>query len=96
VTERTLARARAGDENMFRELTDLGRPAVRAHAARNGQSEDEYLQRTGEPLTPGVAGAALVELVRADPAPVALDYLLTGSGLQTGLSRGDRYLVGDC
>jgi NAD(P)-dependent dehydrogenase (short-subunit alcohol dehydrogenase family) len=63
-------------------LTDLGRPAVRAYAARSGQSEDEYLQQMGEPLTPEVAGAALVELVRADAATVAPGYLLTGAGLQ--------------
>jgi hypothetical protein len=36
----------------------------------------------GEPLTPEVAGAALVELVRADAATVAPGYLLTGAGLQ--------------
>jgi NADP-dependent 3-hydroxy acid dehydrogenase YdfG len=63
-------------------LTDLGRPAVRAYAARKGQSEDEYLQSMGEPLTPEVAGAALVELVRADAATVAPGYLLTSAGLQ--------------
>jgi NAD(P)-dependent dehydrogenase (short-subunit alcohol dehydrogenase family) len=63
-------------------LTDLGRPAVRAYAARGGQSEEEYLQQMGEPLTPEVAGAALVELVRADAATVAPGYLLTGAGLQ--------------
>jgi NAD(P)-dependent dehydrogenase (short-subunit alcohol dehydrogenase family) len=63
-------------------LTDLGRPAVMAYAARSGQSEQEYLQRFGEPLTPEVAGAALVELVRADTATVADAYLLTGAGLQ--------------
>jgi NAD(P)-dependent dehydrogenase (short-subunit alcohol dehydrogenase family) len=63
-------------------LTDLGRPAVRAYAARSGQSEEEYLQQMGEPLTPEVAGAALVELVAADPATVAPGYLLTGAGLQ--------------
>jgi len=64
-------------------LTGLGRPAVRAYAARNGQSEEEYLQQMGEPLTPEIAGAALVELVRADAATVAPGYLLTGAGLQT-------------
>jgi NAD(P)-dependent dehydrogenase (short-subunit alcohol dehydrogenase family) len=64
-------------------LTDLGRPAVQAYAARNGQSEVEYLQPMGEPLTPEVAGAALVELLRADAATVAPGYLLTGAGLQT-------------
>lgn len=51
--------------------TDLGRPAVQAYAARSGQSEREYLQQMGQPLTPEVAGAALVELVRADAATLA-------------------------
>jgi NAD(P)-dependent dehydrogenase (short-subunit alcohol dehydrogenase family) len=63
-------------------LTDLGAPAVRAYAARGGQSEEEYLRRFGEPLTPEAAGAALVELVRADAAGLAPGYLLTGAGLQ--------------
>jgi NAD(P)-dependent dehydrogenase (short-subunit alcohol dehydrogenase family) len=63
-------------------LTDLGRPAVRAYAARSGQSEEEYLQQLGEPLTAEVAGAALLELAQADPATVDPSYLLTGAGLQ--------------
>jgi NAD(P)-dependent dehydrogenase (short-subunit alcohol dehydrogenase family) len=63
-------------------LTDLGRPAVRAYAARKGQSEDEYVQSMGEPLTPEAAGTALVELIRTDAAAVAAGYLLTGAGLQ--------------
>jgi NAD(P)-dependent dehydrogenase (short-subunit alcohol dehydrogenase family) len=63
-------------------LTELGRPAVEAYAARRGQSEEEYLQPFGEPLSPQGAGAALVELVRADAATVAPGYLLTGAGLQ--------------
>jgi NAD(P)-dependent dehydrogenase (short-subunit alcohol dehydrogenase family) len=63
-------------------LTDLGRPAVRAYAARSGQSEEDYMAQFGEPLTPQVAGAALVELVGADAATVAPGYLLTGAGLQ--------------
>jgi NAD(P)-dependent dehydrogenase (short-subunit alcohol dehydrogenase family) len=63
-------------------LTDLGRPAVRAYAARSGRSEEEYLQQLGEPLTPEVAGVALVELVRADAATVAPGYMLTGAGLK--------------
>jgi NAD(P)-dependent dehydrogenase (short-subunit alcohol dehydrogenase family) len=62
-------------------LTELGRPAVRAYAARNGQSEDEYLESFGEPLSPKIAGAALVELVRTDAAALAPGYLLTGEGL---------------
>ena len=64
-------------------LTDLGAPAVRAYAARSGQTEEQYLQPFGEPLTPEIAGAALVELVRADAATVAPAYLLTSAGLQT-------------
>jgi NAD(P)-dependent dehydrogenase (short-subunit alcohol dehydrogenase family) len=63
-------------------LTDLGRPAVRAYAARSGQSEEEYVKQFGEPLTPEVAGAAVVELVLADAAAVAPGYMLTGVGLQ--------------
>jgi NAD(P)-dependent dehydrogenase (short-subunit alcohol dehydrogenase family) len=63
-------------------LTDLGRPAVAAYAARSGQTEQEYLQQFGEPLSPDIAGAALVDLVRAEAATIAPDYLLTGAGLQ--------------
>ena len=63
-------------------LTDLGRPAVAAYAARSGQTEQEYLQHFGEPLTPQVAGAALVELIQADAGRVGSAYLLTGAGLQ--------------
>ena len=62
--------------------TELGRPAVRAYAARSGQSEEEYVQLLGEPLTPEIAGASMLELVRADSATVAPAYLLTGAGLQ--------------
>jgi hypothetical protein len=63
-------------------LTGLGRPAVRAYAARYGLTEDEYLQKMGEPLTPEMAGSALLELARADAAGLAPGYLLTGDGLQ--------------
>jgi NAD(P)-dependent dehydrogenase (short-subunit alcohol dehydrogenase family) len=62
--------------------TDLGRPAVRAYAARSGKSEEEYLRQLGEPLTPEATGAAVVELVRADAATVAPAYRLTSAGLQ--------------
>ena len=64
-------------------LTALGRPAVQAYAARSGRSEAEYLEQLGEPLTPEIAGAAVVELLRADAAAVAPAYTLTGAGLQT-------------
>ena len=63
-------------------LTDLGRPAVRAYAARDGQSEEEYVKQLGELVSPQVAGAAVVELAQADTAGVAAGYLLTGAGLQ--------------
>jgi NAD(P)-dependent dehydrogenase (short-subunit alcohol dehydrogenase family) len=62
--------------------TDLGRPAVEAYAARNGQSVEDYVRAMGEPLTPEAAGAAVVALTRADAATIAPSYLLTGSGLQ--------------
>jgi NAD(P)-dependent dehydrogenase (short-subunit alcohol dehydrogenase family) len=63
-------------------LTDLGRPAVEAYAARGGQTVEEYVQRLGEPVSPQIAGAAVVELLGADPATIAPEYLLTGAGLQ--------------
>jgi hypothetical protein len=63
-------------------LTGVGRPAVWAYAARAGLSEEEYLQQLGGPLTPEIAGTALVGLVGADAATVAPEYLLTAAGLQ--------------
>jgi len=63
-------------------LTDLGRPAVQAYAARNGLSEEEYVRQMGEPLTPELAGAALIELVRTDATDLGPGYLLTAAGLQ--------------
>jgi NAD(P)-dependent dehydrogenase (short-subunit alcohol dehydrogenase family) len=67
---------------MLTPLTDLGREAVKSHAARSGQTEKEYLQRFGEPLTPEIAGAALVELLQADTASLAAGYRVTGTGLE--------------
>jgi 3-oxoacyl-[acyl-carrier protein] reductase len=66
----------------FAPETDVGRPAVRAYAGRAGVSVEEFLQRRGPSLTPEIAGAALVELVRADAAGVAPAYELTGAGLR--------------
>ena len=63
-------------------LTDLGRPAVQAYAARSGQSEEQYLQRFGAALTPETAGAAVVELLRTEAQAIAPGYLLTSGGLQ--------------
>jgi NAD(P)-dependent dehydrogenase (short-subunit alcohol dehydrogenase family) len=66
----------------FAPLTGVGRPAVQAYAARAGQSVEDYLQPMGPLVTPEIAGTAVVDLVRADPATVASGYLLTGAGLQ--------------
>jgi NAD(P)-dependent dehydrogenase (short-subunit alcohol dehydrogenase family) len=63
-------------------MTDLGRLAVQAYAARSDQSEEEYVKRMGAPLTPETAGSAVVELVRAEVTSLDPAYLLTGGGLQ--------------
>jgi NAD(P)-dependent dehydrogenase (short-subunit alcohol dehydrogenase family) len=63
-------------------LTDLGRPAVQAYAARNGLSEAEYIKQFGEPLTPETAGKALLELLGMDAAGITREYMLSGAGLQ--------------
>ena len=60
---------------------EVGRQGVRAYAARGSQTEEAYLQQLGELLTPEIAGSALVDLVRADPATTAPAYLLSATGL---------------
>jgi NAD(P)-dependent dehydrogenase (short-subunit alcohol dehydrogenase family) len=61
---------------------DVGKAGIRAYAARTGKTEDQYLTGMGEPLTPEVAGSALVDLVLADPGTAAPAYLLTAGGLR--------------
>jgi NAD(P)-dependent dehydrogenase (short-subunit alcohol dehydrogenase family) len=61
---------------------EVGRRGVRAYAARGGQTEEAYLQQLGELLTPEAAGSALVDLVRAEAATTAPEYVLTAAGLQ--------------
>jgi NAD(P)-dependent dehydrogenase (short-subunit alcohol dehydrogenase family) len=61
---------------------DVGRLGVRGYAARGGRTEEAYLKQLGELLTPEIAGSALVDLVRADPATTAPEYGLTAAGLQ--------------
>jgi NAD(P)-dependent dehydrogenase (short-subunit alcohol dehydrogenase family) len=63
-------------------LTDLGRPAVQAYAARSGQTEEEYMQPMGPPVTPEAAGAAVLELLQAEFDDIAPAYLLTGAGIK--------------
>jgi NAD(P)-dependent dehydrogenase (short-subunit alcohol dehydrogenase family) len=61
---------------------DVGKRGVRAYAARSGQSEEAYLKQLGEPLTPEIAGSALVELVQSDPTTTAPGYVLSAAGLR--------------
>jgi len=63
-------------------LTDLGRPAVQAYAARAGLTEDEYMEQMGPPVTPKAAGDAVLDLLQRDPGTLAGAYLLTGDGLK--------------
>ena len=61
--------------------TGLGLTALRAYAGRAGVTLEEHLQQLGTPLTPDLAGAALLELTRADRESLAPAYLLTAAGL---------------
>lgn len=61
-------------------MTDLGSAALKAYATRSGQP-DQYLRTFEAPLTPDIAGAALVELLAADATAIAPGYVLGGSGL---------------
>ena len=63
-------------------LGEVGRRGIRGYAARGGQTEQAYLKQLGDVLTPEMAGSALMDLVRADPATTAPEYLLTAAGLQ--------------
>jgi NAD(P)-dependent dehydrogenase (short-subunit alcohol dehydrogenase family) len=61
---------------------EVGRRGIRGYAARAARTEEAYLKQLGELLTPEIAGSTLVDLVRADPATTAPEYLLTAAGLQ--------------
>jgi hypothetical protein len=62
--------------------TDLGRTAAAAYARRAGMIMEEYIAQLGAPLTPDLAGAAVVQLV-TDPALTAhRAFLLTSAGLK--------------
>jgi NAD(P)-dependent dehydrogenase (short-subunit alcohol dehydrogenase family) len=63
-------------------LTELGRPAVDAYAARAGVTQEQYMEQMGPPVTPEVAGNAVLRLLQAKPQSVAGAYLLTGAGLK--------------
>lgn len=61
---------------------DVGMRGIRAYAARDGRTEEEFIAGMGDLLTPEAAGSALVGLVRKDPAALAPGYLLTPAGLE--------------
>ena len=61
-------------------LTDLGKAATEAYAARMGIAEAEYLQQLGKPVTAEVAGRAFVSLATGGMPAGA--YMLTADGLQ--------------
>jgi 3-oxoacyl-[acyl-carrier protein] reductase len=63
-------------------LTDLGRPAVAAYAARAGQTLQDHVEGLGPLVTPEIAGAAVLELIRSGAAQIEPAYMLTGAGLQ--------------
>jgi hypothetical protein len=67
----------------FAPQTGVGRPAVHAYAAQAGLSTEAFLdQLPFPPLTPEIAGTAVVELVQTDGAAIAPAYVLNGAGLQ--------------
>lgn len=69
---------------MLIPATELGREAIRAYAARNGQTEGELVHQLDRPLTPKIAGEALVGLVTraGDGVNHEAAYILDGTGLQ--------------
>lgn len=64
--------------------TALGLATVKVYAARNGVTEDQFVQMLGAPVTPEVAGAAFVQLAAAD-LNGAVAYSLTGDDGLTAL-----------
>ena len=59
----------------------VGQAGITAYAARSGKTRQEQLAGMGATLTPQIAGAALVDLAKADPATIADAYLLGEPGL---------------
>jgi NAD(P)-dependent dehydrogenase (short-subunit alcohol dehydrogenase family) len=66
----------------FAPLTGVGKPAVAAYAARASLSVEEFLAaRPFPPLSPQIAGDAIVELLQAETADLSPSYMLHGGGL---------------
>lgn len=97
-TQRFLARY-AADEARTRELdlcfqtllpqlnpnTQLGRAGIEAYAARAGVEPEAFVRaRFGDqPLSPSLAGAALVELLSDESRRETAEFVLTGGGLRS-------------
>lgn len=62
--------------------TDLGHMAVSASAAWQGISEQAFLERYGETLTPEGVGRGVVSLVTDDTYKGGIAYRLSGQGLE--------------
>lgn len=65
----------------FAPATGVGRAATQAYADRAGLPLEEFL-RERPVVTPEIAGAAVVQLARADADDVALNYRLSDTGLE--------------
>lgn len=61
--------------------TALGRAGVEAYAKRAGLPFDEFAKRFDPPLSPEVAGAAVVQLLSGSADDAATQFMLTGRGL---------------
>jgi NAD(P)-dependent dehydrogenase (short-subunit alcohol dehydrogenase family) len=60
----------------------VGMRGIRSYAVRNGESEEAFLARLGDLLTPEQAGSAVLDLIGTDPAELAAGYVLTAAGLK--------------
>jgi NAD(P)-dependent dehydrogenase (short-subunit alcohol dehydrogenase family) len=67
--------------------TGLGLPGVRAYAARQGISEEQYLSKQGPPVTPEGTGEAFLTLA-AGELDGNVAYMLTGAGLAVAPAPG--------
>jgi len=66
----------------FAPLTGVGKPAVAAYAAKASLSVKEFLTaRPFPPLSPEIAGEAIVELLQTETADLSPSYMLHGGGL---------------
>jgi len=61
-------------------VTELGRLATVAYAARFGMTHEQFLQQSGDPLTAEVAGKAFVSLATGEVQPTGA-YVLGPGGL---------------